>query len=286
VLIKLKIFVELIKLRLALAVVLSAAVGYILRSGTTDTLLVLISVGVLLLASGSAALNHWQEHLLDGKMPRTARRPIPAAAISRKSVAVMALCLSLSGLVLLYFTAGWLPALLGLLTLLWYNAVYTPLKPHTSYALMIGALVGAIPPAIGYTAAGGSITDPVLWILCLFFFVWQVPHFLLLLLRYGDEYLIAGFRSLNRFLSVRQMANLTLVWIIALVVSSALLPLFGMIRRDLFIIVLLVAGGALVAFSFPLLNPTAHDSHIPKMFRVINGFMILVAHLIMIDNMM
>jgi heme o synthase len=283
---RLKAFAELLKLRLALAVVLSAAVGYILRSGTTDLLLVLISFGVLLLASGSAALNHWQEHIPDSKMPRTANRPIPGGAISRKTAATIALALTLSGTLVLLIAAGWLPALLGLLTMLWYNAVYTPLKPHTSYALLIGALVGAIPPAIGYTAAGGSLTDPNLWMLCLFFFVWQVPHFLLLLLKYGDEYLVAGFSSLNRFLSLRQMANLTLIWITALAVTSALLPLFGLIRRDLFIGILFAAGAALVIFSLPLLNPTAHERHIPKMFRVINGFMILVSHLIMIDHIM
>jgi len=156
---KIKVFAELIKVRIALAVVLSTAVGYLVVNHAADDLLVWVSLGVFLLASGSAAINHLQEAGQDASMERTAGRPIPSGNISRPVAMGIALALSLGGITILWVTGGWLPALLGLITLAWYNAVYTPLKTVTPYALLIGALVGAIPPAIGYTAAGGGIEE-------------------------------------------------------------------------------------------------------------------------------
>ncbi len=274
----------LIKARIALAVVLSAAVGYLVVNGQVDDGLVWLSVGVFLLAAGSAVINQIQEMRFDALMARTAERALPAGAINRNPALVLALALTLSGISLLWVTCGWIPALLGLFTLLWYNLVYTPLKPYTPFALIIGALVGAIPPAIGFTAAGGSLGSEILWMLALFYFVWQVPHFLLLLLRYGDEYIKAGFRPLSRYLTIRQMAMLTFVWIVALVSVGAFLTLSGLIRRDLFVILQAIVSIAFVAVSVPLLYPAAHERHIPRMFRLINGFMLLMSHFIMLDQ--
>jgi heme o synthase len=280
----LKAFTSLIKLRVGLAVVLSAAVGYLVQNHQSDILLVITSLGVLMLASGSAALNHWQEHRRDGMMERTAHRPIPSGTYSRNTALVIAGVLILSGTTILMAFAGIIPAVLGVATLVWYNFVYTPLKVKTSYALLIGALVGAFPPAIGFTAAGGDILDPMLLIICLFYFVWQVPHFFLLLLKYGDDYLKAGFKPLNRTVPHKSLARLTFLWIVALVFCALLFPLFGLIHRDLYLGVLVASGLGLILGSLPLVRHASVDPHIPRMFRIINLFMLLVSHLLMFEN--
>lgn len=275
---------DLLKIRVALAVVLSTAVGYILINNAVDTGLFIVSAGVFLLASGSAALNHVQEYHRDLLMQRTANRPLPSGVVSRKPALALSAVLAITGMVILWLFAGRLPALLGAATLILYNAVYTPLKPVTPYALLFGGLVGAIPPAIGFTAAGGLITDTDLILLCLFFFIWQVPHFLLLLLRYGDDYLRAGFKTLNRYISNRQLSLLCFFWMVALAMSAAVFPMFGLITNPLYVGLLIAAIIALVLFSIPIMNPVRHERHIPLMFRIINLFMLLVAHLLMFEN--
>jgi heme o synthase len=283
--INLRIVAELIKLRVALAVVLSAAVGYLMLTGGVTSGLFLVSAGVLLMACGSAALNHVQEHRSDLLMERTQQRPIPAGKVSVTTALIASVALSLTGFVILWAGFGIVPALLGAATLLLYNGVYTPLKKVTPYALLPGSVVGAIPPLIGYSAAQGCITNPDILMVALFFLIWQVPHFMLLLLRHGDDYLKAGFNTLNRSLSTRQLSLITVFWLVMLSVSACLFPLFGIINNSLYIILTLTAAVVLVVAAIPLLNPASHHRHIPIMFRIINLFMLLMAHLIMFQHL-
>jgi heme o synthase len=274
----------LIKVRIALAVVLSSAVGYLVVSHGIDNRLIWLSLGVFILASGSAAINQLQEWRFDLLMERTSGRALPSGTIRRQPAILLASGLSVGGVLILFITCGWLSALLGLFTLAWYNLVYTPLKTKTSFALFIGALVGAVPPAIGFTTAGGTLASEKLLLLSLFYFIWQVPHFLLLLLRYGDEYLKAGFKPLNKYLNLRQLCALTFVWIIALIVIASFLSLAGLIRRDFFIILQITVSLIFAGLSLPVLNPSNHEKHLPRMFRLINGFMLLISHFVMLDQ--
>ncbi len=280
-----KMVADLLKIRIAMAVVLSTAVAYIVAKHALDAKLIQTSLGVLLLAFGSGAFNHLQEAGRDALMSRTNTRPVPTGKISRPIVALLATSLVFAGFVVLFLFAGTLPAILGLITLLWYNAIYTPLKIRTPFSLLVGAVVGVFPPVIGFTAAGGGMYETPLMVIAIFFFIWQVPHFLLLLLKYGDDYLRAGFNTLNRYLPERFLTMLAYLWIFALAVFASLFPLFGLINRPLSIAVLLMAASALVVLAVPLLNPPALDRHIPRMFRYINLFMLLVSHLVMFDNL-
>jgi len=275
----------LLKLRVSLAVVLSTAVGYIMVNNAADTLLFIVSAGVLLMATGSAVLNHVQEHRRDALMERTRTRPVPAGVITPKAGALLGASLAISGVALLTLFAGPLPASLGMATLLLYNVIYTPLKVRTPYALLPGSLVGAIPPAIGFAAAGGNILNPQLITLSLFFFIWQVPHFMLLLLKYGDEYLNAGFKTLNRYIPSRQLALITLIWMVALAISALILVKAEVITHTPYVILLVIASITLIIASLPILNTTQHQRLIPRMFRWINIFMVLVAHLVMFQHL-
>ncbi len=126
--------------------------------------------GVLFLAFGSAALNHYQEKEFDGKMDRTKNRPIPSGRISSSNALYISLLFVLSGSLILFFGSNLLALGLGLLNLIWYNFIYTLLKRRSPFAIVPGSLVGAIPPVIGWVAAGGAIYLILKLLLSLFSF--------------------------------------------------------------------------------------------------------------------
>jgi len=156
--------------------------------------------------------------------------------------------------VTLFLGCGALPAGLGVAAAVWYNAVYTPLKRRTAFAAIPGALIGAVPPAVGWTAAGGSLLSPALWAIGLFFFLWQVPHFWLLLLHHGEDYQRAGLPSLTTRLTAAQLARTTFAWIVAAAVCCLLIPVYASVHSYLLVWVLLGAGLWLTAAAAELLK--------------------------------
>ena len=115
---------------------------------------------------------------------------------------------------------------LGLFAFIWYNGIYTYLKRITSLAMIPGALTGTIPPFMGWAGAGGSFSDPLIYAVGVFFYIWQIPHFCLLLLSH-DEYKKAGLPSLSGSFSKIQILRISFVWMLALSVASISLSLFG-----------------------------------------------------------
>jgi|WetSurMetagenome_2_1015567.scaffolds.fasta_scaffold11097_6 heme o synthase len=212
-------YTDLVKYRLSLAVTFSSAAGYLIAGRKADPGLIVVSAGVLLLASGSAALNQVQERRTDALMERTAGRPIPCGKLEVGKARISAALLLVSGTILLLFS-GIYPAILGVACILLYNLLYTILKPRSILAVIPGALTGAIPPAIGFTAAGGSIADPRIICLSSFMFLWQLPHFWLVILKYRDDYYRAGFRNLAGFIDPGRLKLLVLGWVM---VTSAIL---------------------------------------------------------------
>ena len=181
--------------------------------------------GVFLLAGGAGALNQYQERDLDARMLRTQRRPIPSGRMRPRTALLVSLALIATGTLCL--APNEVAMLLGLFTVVWYNGVYTPLKRVTAFAAIPGGVVGSVPPVIGWVAAGGSIGDPRILAVAFFFFVWQVPHFWLLLLRIGDDYARAGLPTLTSLFTRRQLARIIYVWMIATMVACVSMPLFG-----------------------------------------------------------
>lgn len=219
------IIVELSKVRIACLSSLSAATGFVLAARDVTPWFLPTLLGVFLLACGGAALNQAQEGDIDALMKRTQRRPIPTGRIRARGALLIAVALLAAGSALLSFNL--VAMLLGLVTVFWYNGVYTPLKRVSAFAAIPGGVVGAIPPVIGWVAGGGSATDPRILAVAFFFFVWQVPHFWLLLLRIGDEYARAGLPTLTRTFSRPQFARIIYVWMIATAVACVSMPLFG-----------------------------------------------------------
>ena len=211
-----QILLELGKVRITLFVAVSTSVGFILASGKVTWQMFFVTLGVFLLACGSSALNHYQERNTDALMSRTKLRPIPSGAVTPHAALLIVILLSAAGLVILYFSGGLMVLLLGLLALAWYNAFYTPLKKATALAVVPGALIGSIPPVMGYVAAGGKVMNPEILALALFFFIWQVPHFWLLLMIYAKDYEKAGFPVLTSLFNTKQLTKITFAWIVPL----------------------------------------------------------------------
>lgn len=158
------------------------------------------ALGTALCSSGAAALNEWLERVRDGAMRRTADRPIPAGRVAPRTGLFVGLALSALGVLVLLTLANWAAALVALATILSYVVVYTPLKPVTPLATIVGAAPGALPPLIGWTAAwqGGAfgLSHPGGWSIVALMTVWQIPHFLALAWKYREDYARGGHRVL------------------------------------------------------------------------------------------
>jgi protoheme IX farnesyltransferase len=230
---KIDLLMELTKFRITFFITISTIFGYLCAAGDFSVQMIMPVTGILLLACGSAAINHYQERNTDALMKRTRNRPIPSGKIKAQDALNIAIFLVITGSILLYIGGGILALGLGMLNLIWYNGIYTPLKKVNAFAIIPGSMVGAIPPAIGWVAAGGSLLDPRIAIISLFFFIWQIPHFWLLLLLFGEDYEQAGFPTLTQIFSVDQLGRITFIWIITTVVIGLTIPLFGVVSSDL-----------------------------------------------------
>jgi len=280
---KVKIFFELAKVRITSFVTVTTAFGYIAASGKIDLMILPVLFGVLLLAFGSAALNHYQEKDFDSKMDRTRSRPIPSGRISPESALKISVILILLGSVILILWTNLLALGLGLLNLAWYNFVYTLLKRKTPFAIVPGSLVGAIPPVIGWVAAGGSLLDPQIIIIAFFFFIWQIPHFWLLLLVMDKDYQQAGFPTLTQIFNHTQLSRITFIWIISTAVTGLMIPLFGIVAEFWINIGLFLSGALLTWKAFGLLIEKKDFSAFRLNFRYINYFALFVVFLVSID---
>ena len=224
--ISLKTILSLIKYRVSIAVSFTAVTGYIVYTGRFDIQVLLLALGVFLLAGGSSGLNQVQEFRFDAVMDRTKNRPIPTGKISpRVAFVVSFFCIKL-GFSVLFLGFGLIPALLGILNVFWYNGVYTYLKRVSSFAVVPGSLVGAIPAFIGWTAAGGFLFDKTIVFISFFLFIWQIPHFWLLMLKYGKEYQQAGFKTINEAVNPTNLKKIIFSWMLATSFISVIIPLF------------------------------------------------------------
>jgi protoheme IX farnesyltransferase len=190
-------YLELTKPRITLLILVCTAVGYWFGCDASFHWQILAHalLGTALLASGTSALNQWYEVDSDAKMRRTCRRPLPAGRIPRSHGLGFGLLLSAAGAADVWYGTNRLAAALGLFTLLSYLLLYTPLKQRSPACTAVGAVPGAMPPLIGYAAAGHGIDTGAL-ALFLILFVWQFPHFDAIAWMYRDDYARGGIRML------------------------------------------------------------------------------------------
>jgi len=190
-------FVALAKPRLNLLVVASALAGYVMAGGEMlDAIRVVCTVvGTALVAGGASAINQVLERVPDSLMRRTRLRPMADGRLQPFEGIAFGMALVLAGLSILAAAVNLLSAAVALTTLLTYALIYTPLKRRTSFATVIGAIPGALPPVIGWAAARGTLSQGA-WVLFAIVFLWQLPHFLAIAWMYREDYGRAGFPML------------------------------------------------------------------------------------------
>ncbi len=221
-------YFELSKPRITLMVVLTALVGYVLalRGPLVAPHLFATLAGTALVAAGASALNMLLERRIDALMLRTRTRPIPSGRLRPAEALACGLALTSTGLAVLAWLAGPLPALVALVTWASYLFLYTPLKPRTSLSTVIGAFPGALPPVIGWAAARGSL-EPGAFVLFAIMFLWQIPHFLAIAWVYRDDYARGGLPMLpvldpgGRITGRQAVANSLALLVVSLTPTAA-----------------------------------------------------------------
>ena len=213
-------YVTLSKPRIATMVLVSVAVGFTLATQNGFDLVQLSAalLGIGLSAAASSILNQWVERDTDALMPRTANRPLPAGRVSESEALWLGVTLASAATIWLAATVNITTAVLTLATCLMYVGVYTPLKRYTALCTTIGAIPGAMPLVLGWTAAGGELSYGAL-VLFAILFIWQFPHFLAIAWIYKDQYRGAGLKMLPA-----NGERPSLVGLIAVVHAMVLLP--------------------------------------------------------------
>lgn len=281
-----RIISELHKFRITFSVTLTTLAGFTLTAGTIDNRIFLPLLGIFFLSSGAAAFNEYQERDMDARMERTRKRPIPSGSIKASTVLVISLPEIVAGTVLVYIGSGFTAALLGFTAFVWYNVIYTPLKKLSPFAVIPGSVIGAIPPMVGWVAGSGSLLDPKLFVLAFFFFMSQVPHFWLLLLRYGDDYDAAGFPVINKILNNTQIKRVTFVWIVATSVNILLLVIVGLFQTLFFKIIILLAAIWLVFIFSGLLKKSEEKFNAVRYFMLLNIVLLVIILSMVIDPLL
>ena len=276
---------SLLKYKVSLAVTFTAITGYIVYTCSFDFQIIKLMFGVFILAGGSGGLNECQEYKLDAKMPRTMHRPIPSGLISSFEAWMVSVIFIITGLVVLYLSFGLIPAILGLFNVVWYNLVYTNLKRITPFAVVPGSLVGAVPVFIGWTAAGGLLFESTIIFIAFFIFIWQIPHFWLLMLKYGHEYEQAGFPTINESFEPKGVRKIIFSWVMATSAFSISIPLF--LRNITLPFFLLILGlNILFVLIFAKLSfGKIAGLNFKKSFISINVYMFLFMVLLMIYHL-
>ena len=193
-----KEYIQLTKPRITWLILMSTGVGFFFGAASgawSWWTLVHTMLGTGLIASGTAALNQWWEREADSRMERTRKRPLPSGSIGATGALAFGIALSAAGFADLWLGATPAAALLGLFTLSTYLFVYTPMKQRTPHSTTVGAIPGAMPPVIGYAAAGGGL-DAQAATLFAILFLWQFPHFYSIAWLYREDYSRAGIKML------------------------------------------------------------------------------------------
>lgn len=243
-------YLALTKPRIAVMGLVTVALGFLLAATGEWSAITLghSLLGIGLIAASCSALNQWLERDSDRLMARTANRPLPSGRMSPHEVLAFGLGLWLVGAIELIWFVNGLTALLASATLLLYVAVYTPLKRRTSFCTAIGAIPGAMPPVLGWVAAGGEL-DAGAFALFATLFVWQFPHFLAIAWLYRDQYAAAGLRMLPQTRPAPRITGCLCVGYALALIPVSLLLKDAALAGDVFALIALTLGLGYVAFS-------------------------------------
>jgi protoheme IX farnesyltransferase len=254
-------FFELTKPRITFLILVSTALGFYLGSQgkINSNQFAFTMVGTFLLAGGAGAINHFVEKDLDKLMDRTQSRPIPAGIISGKNALFFGVSITIVGFIILAALVNHLTAILGLITVLLYIFIYTPLKKITWLNTTIGAIPGAM-PALGGWAASANALDPNAWILFSILFLWQHPHFYAIALMCKEDYKKAGFQMLPVIENESNRTNRQILWHAFLLIPVSLFFVVTGILGEIYFWGASALGFGYLISGIPLLRDTTVDN--------------------------
>jgi heme o synthase len=274
----LEIYLNLTRSTISVMVAFSAAAGYISCHHGLQMSLLSVFFGVYFFSCAASVFNQYQERKHDALMERTKYRPLPDNKIKPNSALIIA-SLNLIAGILLLLQSGIPAAALGCFNIIWYIFIYTPLKQKTGFAVMIGAPAGAIPPVIGWIAAGCNVFSPVILSISSFLFMWQVSHFLFLFLKYSSDYREAGFPELFNTSIKRSYSVILFTWLLGTALCSILFVLSGAVS-GLVLPVLLCTGNIIfLCYYFYIMFKNAENKYFQRLISplyVYQAFILLM----------
>jgi protoheme IX farnesyltransferase len=277
-------YLELSKSRIVLMVLITTAAGFLFAPGDVSPLLMLHTiVGTALVAAGTNALNQYVERDHDGRMLRTRSRPLPAGRITPRAALLFSSAIAIIGTIYLGLAVNWLTAMLGAFTLTSYIFVYTPLKRVSTICTIIGAVPGAIPPLMGWTAATNELSGVESaggWIVFGILFLWQLPHFMAISWMYREDYARGGFAMLAvRDNDGAAVARQAIFYTLALLPVSVAPALFGM-TGTIYFVGAALAGAVLLATTIRFFFDRRHAR---ALFMTSNLYLLTVMLLLVVN---
>ncbi|CAA6811346.1 MAG: Unknown protein [uncultured Sulfurovum sp.] len=278
-----KDFFVVTKFVLSFAVSLSALFAYIMAKGEIGLDMFLATFSVLLVAMGVSTLNQVQEYKEDSKMERTKNRPIAAGRMSPRTGVIISVILIILSVILIYSLLGLTGVNFFMFAFIWYNLMYTPLKKKSALAVVPGAILGVIPPAIGWMVAGESLITLEFMALATYYFIWQVPHFWLLVMLFHGDYKDGGYPTAMRLFGQASLQRLTFVWLIFTIQAGIFLV---SVFEPYAIVIILAALVGIWAFvsSLELLRDSFQLSNARSVFWKINVAFLAIIILLSIDE--
>ena len=271
------------KFVLSFAVSLSALFACIMAKGDVGVDMLLATLAVLLVAMGVSTLNQVQEYREDSLMERTKNRPIASGRMTPRTGYIISAILVVFSMVLIYMLLGLTGVNIFMFAFIWYNLMYTPLKKKSALAVVPGAILGVIPPAIGWLVAGNSLMELEFIALALYFFIWQVPHYWLLVMLFHGDYKDAGYPTAMRLFGQASLQRLTFVWLVFTVQAGIFLVSVFEPYMASIILTVLVGIWAFVS-SLELLKPAFVLSNARSVFWKINASFLAIIIILSIDE--
>ncbi len=278
-----KDFFVVTKFKLSFAVSLSALFAYIMARGEIGLDMFLATLAVLLVAMGVSTLNQVQEYKSDAKMTRTKNRPIASGRMTPQTGTIIALSLIALSMLLIYNLLGLTGVNLFMFAFIWYNAMYTPLKKKSALAVIPGAILGVIPPAIGWLVAGHSLKELEFIAIAAYYFIWQVPHFWLLVMLFHGDYKDGGYPTAMKLFGQASLQRLTFVWLIFTIQAGIFLVWAFEVYPVTMLFTALVGVWAFIS-SFELLKSSFELKNARSVFWKINAAFLAIVILLSIDE--
>jgi len=283
-----KDYISFTKTILSFAVGIPGVMVYLLATDEITSDLGITFFAIFLLALGVCALNQFQERHLDALMPRTQNRPLVTGRISEKEALGIIITLIGFSSLMIYNVLGYQGVLIFTLVVFIYNGIYTPMKKVSPYAVFPGALLGVIPPVLCWMAAGANLLDPSFLVLAWFYFIWQIPHFWLLVLVYHEDYKKANFPTMVELLGGESLARITYIWILFTIISALMAVSFFMPQNSVILGLVLSHSLFMLYKGMPLLykDTWKNKKLCRKTFMQLNLYTLTVIGLLVLDKWM